>query len=321
MSDHRHNHAHTGSPGHSHTPASGNGDVRWLAGALILLVAFMIGEVAAGLAGHSLALLTDAGHLLTDAASLVLAIAAARIAARPAKGAYTYGFARVDALAGQANGVTLLLLAGWFAALAIRHLNHPPATAGGLLTAVALVGVAVNVAASTLVSRADRRRLSVQGAFAHLLNDLWAFVATAVAGVVILATGWTRADAIASLIVAMLMGIAGVGLLRSSARVFLEAAPLGLDIDALGGELAEIDGVAQVHDLHVWQIGPAEPAVSAHVLVRPNFDCHGVGATLRTYLDERHGLRHATLQLDHATSVGLDEHCAEAHGPVHSGLS
>ncbi len=313
MSDHGH--------GHSHTPAIGDGaDVRWLAGALALLIAFMVGEVAAGLVGHSLALLTDAGHLLTDAASLVVAIVAVRVAARPAKGAYTYGFARVDALAGQANGITLLLLAGWFAALAIRHLNHPPPTAGGLMTVVAVIGVAVNIAATTLVSRADRRRLSVQGAFAHMLNDVWAFVATAAAGVIILVTGWTRADALASLVVAVLMGVAGVGLLRSSARVFLEAAPAGLDMDALGGELAEIDGVAQVHDLHVWQIGPAEPAVSAHVLVRPNYDCHGVGATLRTYLDERHGLRHATLQLDHAANLGADPHCAEAHGPVHSGL-
>jgi cobalt-zinc-cadmium efflux system protein len=192
------------------------------------------------------------------------------------------------------------------------------------MTVVALVGVLVNLIATALASRADRSRLSIRGAFAHLVNDLWAFLATAVAGLIILTTGWTRADALASLVVAVLMGITGVGLLRASSRQLLEAAPPGLDPLALGAELAAVDGVAQVHDLHVWELGHLDSAVSAHVLVQPGYDCHAVGAQLRQLLDARHGLHHATLQLDHDQSesptelASADAHCEDAHGPVHS---
>ncbi len=307
-----HDHGHgTASPG-------AQADRRWLLGALALIVAFMIGEVTAGLLAHSLALVSDAGHLLTDAVALVVAIAASRIAERPARGAYTYGFARVDALSGQANGITLLLLAIWFTVESIRHLVDPAPTAGGVMTVVEIIGVVVNVAATSLASRANQRSLNIKGAVAHLINDLWAFVATAVAGIIILFSGWTRADAIATLIVALLMAHAGLGLVRASGRVFLEAAPSDVDPGALGAELAAIPGVAQIHDLHIWQIGSGETALSAHVLVEPSHDCHGVGERLRVDLAEHHGIGHVTLQVDHQQAVGSDAHCADSHGPVHS---
>lgn len=292
-------------------------DRRWLLAALALIVAFMIGEIVAGLLAHSLALVTDAAHLLTDAAALLVAIAASRIAERPARGAYTYGFARVDALSGQANGLTLLLLATWFTVEAIRRLWHPPDAAGGVMVVVAATGVVVNLAASLLASRANRRSLSVRGAVAHLVNDLWAFLATFVAGVIILLSGWTRADAVASLVVAALMVYSGLGLVRASGRVFLEASPAGVDPARVGSELAAVAGVAEVHDLHVWEIGSGDAAASAHVLVAAPGDCHAVARSLRGVLAEHYGIDHVTLQVDHLTDPGQAEHCADAHGPVH----
>jgi cobalt-zinc-cadmium efflux system protein len=294
------------------------GDRRWLAAALAAIAAFMVGEVIAGLAAHSLALLTDAAHMLTDAVALVVALVSSVIAQRPARGAYTYGFARVDALSGQANGITLLLLAVWFEVVAIQHLVHPGSVRGGVVTVVALVGAAVNVVALLLARRADRQSLTVRGAVAHLVTDAWAFAATFVAGIVLVSTGWQRADAVASLLIGLLMLWTGAGLIRAAGRVFLEAAPSGIDPAALGMHLARTDGVAELHDLHVWQIGPTETALSAHVLVRPPHDCHEVSDRMRRMLADRYGIGHVTLQADHA---GMPTHdagnCEDAHGEVH----
>jgi cobalt-zinc-cadmium efflux system protein len=304
-----HGHAHAGGPA---------GDRRWLLTALGVVVAFMLAEVVAGLLAHSLALIADAGHMLTDAAALLLAVIASRLAERPARGAYTYGFARVDALSGQANGITLLLLAVWFTVEGIRRLISPAGVHGGVVAVVAVIGVLVNVLATWLAGRANRESLNVRGVLGHLLTDLWAFVATLIAGLVILWTEWTQADAVASLLVAALMAWTGARLVRAAGRVFLEAAPHGLDPLALGDELAAIDGVAQVHDLHVWTLGSSAAAMSAHVLVQPSFDCHSVAEALRLRLAENHGIDHVTLQVDHEEQQMHDaESCADAHGIVH----
>jgi cobalt-zinc-cadmium efflux system protein len=306
--------------GHDHphaVPSSATGR-RWLLAALGAVVAFMLAEVVAGVVAHSLALVADAGHMLTDAAALLVAVIASRVAERPAQGAYTYGFARVDALSGQANGITLLLLAAWFAVEGVRRLMHPAPVAGGIVTVVAVVGLVVNLAATMLAGRADRRSLNVRGVVAHLASDVWAFAATLTAGVVVLASGWTRADPIASLAVAALMAWTGTGLVRAAGRVFLEAAPRGFDPVVLGRQLAALDGVAQVHDLHVWQLGPTELAMSAHVLVDPPNDCHTVAGRMRDMLADEHGIGHVTLEVDHADSAGhRAEDCADAHGEIH----
>jgi len=304
---------------HSHLPdASVRADRRRLLAAFVVVVVFMIVEVIAGVLAHSLALITDAGHMITDAAALLVAVIAAKIAQRPAKGAYTYGFARIDALSGQANGITLLLLALWFTVEGVRRLLHPGAVHGGVVTVVALAGVAVNLLATWLASRADRASLNVRGVLAHLVTDIWAFAATFLAGLVILATGWTRADAVASFAVAGLMAWTGFSLVRAAGRVFLEGAPRGVDPDVLGAELASIDGVAELHDLHVWQIGSGESAVSAHVLVAAPRDCHEVSSRLRVLLAERYGIGHVTLQADHADAPTHDyDRCVDAHGQVH----
>lgn len=343
MIGHRHDHGHAASVSRQtgmvdHTSAAGHRvgaaggrdgaagrgvgatDRRWLLAALGVIAAFMVGEVIAGLLAHSLALISDAGHLLTDATALLVAVIASRIAERPARGAYTYGFARVDALSGQANGITLVLLAAWFVFEAIRRLINPPDTAGGVIVVVAAIGVGMNVLATALASKADRRSLNVRGAVAHLVNDLWAFVATLVAGIVIMATGWTRADAIASLVVAALMIIAGAGLIRDAGRIFLEAAPTGLDPMQIGAQLVAANGVAQVHDLHVWEMAAGEAALSAHVLVDRAEDCHVIADALRDRLARDYGIEHVTLQVDHVGQLGsaAEEHCADSHGPVHT---
>ena len=241
-----------------------------------------------------------------------------RIARRPAQGAYTYGFARVDALSGQANGITLLLLAVWFAVFGVRRLIHPAGVHGGVVSVVALVGIAVNLLATWLAGRADRTSLNVRGVLGHLLTDVWAFLATFAAGLVIVWTGWTRADALASLLVAVLMSYTGWQLVRAAGRVFLEAAPHRIDPFELGETLAAVEGVAQVHDLHVWQLGHGEDAVSAHVLVSPANDCHEVSGRLRAVLAERYGIGHVTLQADHADTATHDAaDCVDAHGEIH----
>jgi cobalt-zinc-cadmium efflux system protein len=313
-----HDHAgHSGHAGHSHAP-SASADRRWLAAALGIVLLYMTGEVIAGLAAHSLALVTDAGHMLTDATAIGVAMIASRIAQRPAKGAYTYGYARVDALSGQASGI-MLLLSAWFGVIAVRRLIDPSEVRGGVVTIVALVGVLANIAATSLAGRADRSSLNVRGVVAHLVTDIWAFGATVVAGVVVLTTGWVRADAIASLVVAVVMVWTGWRLVQAAGRVFLEAAPADVDPHALGVELAALDGVAQLHDLHVWQIGPGSPAVSAHLLVQPSHDCHEVAAGVRGVLRDRYGIGHVTLQTDHADAPVHDsEHCADMHGEVHT---
>jgi cobalt-zinc-cadmium efflux system protein len=299
-----------------HGPAA---DRRWLLAALAVLLTFMCGEIVVGLFAHSLALITDAGHMLTDAAALTVAVAASRIAQRPARGAYTYGFARVDALSGQASGITLVLLAVWFTVAAALRLAHPPPVDGAAVAITALVGLAANLGATALAGRADRASLNVRGVVAHLATDVWAFAATLVAGLVVVSTGWDRADAVASLVVAAVMVWTGAGLIRAAGRVFLEAAPGDVDPHVLGVELAAVDGVAELHDLHVWQLGPGVSAASAHVLVRPTFDCHEVSARLRALLGERYGIGHVTLQADHADAPAHEAAgCADAHGEVHA---
>lgn len=275
----------------------------------------MVVEAVVAVVVGSLALLSDAAHMLSDVAALLLALVAAKAARRPARGNYTYGFARVDALAGQASGLALLLLAVWFVVEGARHLVNPPDVAGGPVIVVAAIGVAVNVVATWLAGRESRHSLNVRGAIAHLVTDAWAFAATLAAGIVIVATGWTRADAVASLLVAALMVWAGWALVRDSGRVFLEAAPAGISPSVIEQRLASVAGVAQLHDLHVWDLGSGTAALSAHVLVDAGLDCHAVSTAVRTALRADFGIAHATLQAEHVDRQP-ERDCSDLHGPV-----
>ena len=279
---------------HSH-----GADRRRLATALALIVAFIGGEVAAGIVAHSLALLADAGHMVTDAAALTAALVAATLAARPARGPWTFGLGRAEILAAQGNGITLLLVAIWIVYTAVRRLITPPSVHGGIVLAVALAGVVVNLTATLVLAGADRTSLNVRGAFIHVATDLVAFVGTAIAGALVLLTGWNRFDPIASLLVAALMVRSSWSLLRESGRIFLEAAPAGIDPAAVAAALASDLDVVEVHDLHVWTVTSGFPALAAHVLVSPGADCHAARRRLEQLLADRFGLEHTTLQVDH----------------------
>ncbi|MFE7168941.1 cation diffusion facilitator family transporter [Streptomyces sp. NPDC057616] len=325
-----HGHGAGGHAGHAHGVAA-DADRRWLGIALTLITVFMAGEVTVGIIASSLALISDAAHMLTDAASIVLALIAMRLAARPARGGFTYGLKRAEILSAQANGLTLLLLGAWLAYEAVRRLISPPQVEGGLMLATALAGIAVNLVATWCLSRANRTSLNVEGAYQHILNDLFAFIGTAIAALVVVVTGFDRADPIATLVVVVLMVKAGYGLLRESGRIFLEAAPAGMDPDQVGDLLVAQPAVVEVHDLHVWQITSGQSALSAHVLVEPGGDCHAVRRDLEKLLEHEYGITHTTLQVDHlgeeagsaqllqiaAPTPDTGDHCDDAHGPVH----
>jgi cobalt-zinc-cadmium efflux system protein len=286
--------------GHSHGPPATGGDRRRLRLALALVLGLMAGEVVAGVLAGSLALLSDAAHMLTDAGALALALLAARLAARPARGGFTFGMRRAEILSAQVNGATLVALGALIVYEGIRRLVSPPDVDGATVLVVALAGVAVNLAATQVLAGADRRSLNVEGAFQHILTDLFAFIGTAVAGAVVLVTGFDRADGIAALAVAALMLRAGYGLLRDSSRVLLEAAPRELDPEKIGRALASQPHVVEVHDLHVWEVTSGFPALSAHVLVGPDCDVTKHRRDLAELLHDRFGIEHTTLQLEHA---------------------
>jgi cobalt-zinc-cadmium efflux system protein len=280
--------------------------IRPLSVALGLIVVFMAVEVALAVIAHSLALLSDAAHMLVDAGALGMSVWAARLARRPAGGRMTFGFRRAEILAAQANGVTLLLLGLVIVVEAARRLGSPPDVRGGLVVATAVAGAAVNLLALWQVALANRSSLNVEGSFRHLLTDLYAFAGTALAGLVVWTTGFERADPIASLAVAASMIGTAWPLLRRSGRVLLEAAPEGLSPDEVDAALRAYAGVTDVHDLHVWEITSGFPALSAHVLVGRGEDCHRIRRELEAILHERFGVDHTTLQVEH-TSDRLHE--------------
>jgi cobalt-zinc-cadmium efflux system protein len=284
---------------HAHEHERGS-DRKALAAALALIVLLLVAEVVAGILAGSLALLADAGHMLTDAAALGFALVAATLAARPASGRWTFGYRRLEILSAQANGVTLLVVAGLIVYSAIRRLVSPMPVRGGIVLAVALAGVGVNLAATAILSRANRESLNVRGAFLHVASDLAAFVATAIAGALILATGWYRFDALASLLVAGLMLWASTHLIRESASIFLERSPAGIDPDEVARAIVGEPDVVEVHDLHVWTVTSGFPALAAHVLVEPGADCHAIRQRLEQTLQDRFALTHTTLQVEHA---------------------
>ena len=294
-----HSHEH-----HHHTVAP-DADRKRLAAALALIVGFMVAEVVAGLIAGSLALLSDAAHMLTDAASLALALVAARLAARPPSGRFTFGLGRAEVLSAQVNGAALLVLAGVIAIEAVQRFSSPPEVDGGVVLAVGLLGAAVNVAAAWQLARAERRSLNIEGARAHVMADLYASLGAAAAGAVVLLTGVNEADPVAALLVAALMLRSGWSVLRQASTVLLEGSPSGVRTEDVGRALAGAPGIVEVHDLHVWEVTAGFPALAAHVLVRPGDDCHGRRRELEQLLHDRFEIHHTTLQVDHEAEHGL----------------
>ena len=299
-----HRHAHDGGIGHAHG-LDADTDRRYLLAVLGLLAAFMIAEVIAAVASGSLALLSDAGHMLSDVGAIGAALWAIRLAARPAAGAWTFGWKRAEILSAAANGITLLVIAGIVAVEAIGRLIHPPQVDGGPVVAVAAAGIVVNIAAAWVLARASRSSLNVQGAFRHVLTDLYGFIGTLAAGIVILVTGWTRADAIASLIVVALMLKAAWDLLAASGRILLEAAPETMDLDDVRAHLLATEHVRDLHDLHAWTVTSSLPALSAHIVIDDACFTEGCVPRLLDQLQAciagHFDVEHSTFQLEPAT--------------------
>jgi len=292
--------------GHNHAGAcqthgvSADADRRYLTIAFLLIVGFMAFEVVVGILAHSLALLSDAAHMLTDAGALALSLVILRYVQRPGGEALTYGRRRAEVLSGQANGAVLLVLGLLVIYESISRLITPPDVAGLAVTMVAAAGVIVNVAAAWVMAKANRQSLNIEGSFQHIVTDLYAFIGTLIAGIVIMVTGFDRADAIASLVVAVLMFRSGFDLQRKAIRVLLESAPDGMPPAEVGQAMAQGEHVREVHDLHVWELAPGHPILTAHVLVAHGADCHAVRRALERMLKERFKIAHTTLQVDHA---------------------
>ena len=267
--------------------------------ALGLILGFMAVEVVVGLQSHSLALLSDGGHMLTDAGALVLSIVVVRLAGRDPAGGLTYGLKRAEILSGLANGVTLLVIGVLIVIEAVNRLINPAPARGLPIVVVAVLGVGVNLLATWQLARAEHRSLNIRGAYQHLLNDTYAFTATGVAGLVILVTGYLRADALASLLIAALIARAAYGLIREAGGVLLEAAPAGMNAGEVAQAIADHPLVASVHDFHLWEITSGMPALSAHVLCREGEDCHRLRRDLEADLARRFEINHTTLQVDH----------------------
>ena len=299
-----------GAAGHSHGGGADT-DRRHLWTALLLLAAFMVLEVVVAFVSGSLALLSDAGHMLSDVGALGASLWAISLAARPATEKWTFGLKRAEILSAAGNGITLLVVAALIAFEAVQRLIHPPHVQGGPVLVVALVGIAVNIAATVVLSRGSRDSLNMQGAFQHILTDLYGFVGTVVAAVVILTTGYRRADPIASLVVVALMLYAAWGLLRDSGRVLLEAAPDDIDLADLRAHLLATDHVTDVHDLHVWTLTSTLPTLSVHVVV--NDDCFRDGHApqmldqLQACLVGHFDVEHSTFQLEPAGHARHEE--------------
>jgi len=301
---HSHAHSHHGHA-HTHAPAA-DADRRWLGIALALIVGFMLVEIAAGVLADSLALLSDAAHMLTDAGAITLALVAARLAAGPARGRFTFGFGRAEILSAQLNGAVLLALAAIIGWEAVHRLADPPAVEGGIVVAVGALGALVNVSAAWALSRAERRSLNVEGARAHVLADLYGSVAAVAAGLAVVLAGFEQADGIAALVVAVLMLRSGGSLVLEAGRVLLEGAPSGITPREVGEAMAAHPGVQEVHDLHIWEVTSGFPALSAHVLVGRDTDCHDARRALERILHDEFRIEHTTLQVDHDGSDLLE---------------
>jgi len=294
---------HAAGGGHAHWPGP-DADRRYLRATLALLTAFLVGEVITAVLSGSLALLSDAGHMLADIGAVSGSLWAIRLAARPPAGAWTFGWRRAEILSAALNGITLLVVAGILTVQAVMRLVHPVPVDAAPVLGVALAGIAVNVLATRLLARASRSSLNMAGAFQHILTDLYGFLGTAAAAVVILTTGYTRADSIAALLIVVLMVKAAWSLLRASGRILLEAAPEDIDLDDVRSHLLATGHVRDVHDLHAWTVTSSLPALSAHVIVDDSCFTDGHAPQLLDQLQAclagHFDVEHSTLQLEAA---------------------
>jgi cobalt-zinc-cadmium efflux system protein len=293
--------AHGGGHHHGHAHPHGHGAAtrRALLIALAANAAYTVVQAVAGLLAGSVALLADAGHNLSDVIALAIAAGASWLATRPATPGRSFGYKRAEVLAALVNATTLVVVATIVVVEALGRLRDPPPVPGGVLIVVALGGVVVNLACAALLMGGRHHDLNVRASYLHLAGDAAASLGVVLAGVLVLVAGWERADPVIAIVIAALIAASAWGVLRDSVSVLLEAAPRGIDPEAVGRAMAAHEGVLEVHDLHVWQIASGFPALSAHVVVAADEDCHARRRELAGMLGERFGIDHATLQVEH----------------------
>jgi len=297
MESHDHDHSH------SHGPGAYRGtDRKALLIAAGLTATFMVVEAVGGLVTGSLALLADAGHMLSDSFSLFLALGAVMLAARPATSKRTFGYKRAEILAALVNGILLVLVSVWVIIEAIRRLDESVEILGGGMMAIAVAGLIINLVAAWVLYRAGGDSLNIKAALRHVIADVAGSVGVIIAAGVILLTGWEPIDAIVSILISLLIAASAWSVLRESVDVLLESTPAGMDAEEIGMAMASVPAVEQVHDLHIWQITSGFPTLSAHVLVGAGADCHGARRDLETMLHDRFEIEHTTLQVEHAPS-------------------
>ena len=293
--DQRHSHDHRAS------------SRRALTTVLVLTVAFTVVEIVGGFVTDSLALLADAGHMLSDTFAIGLALVALTLASRPSTPRRSFGFQRAEILAAFVNGLTLVLISGWIIWEAVGRFRDPPDVLGGWMLAIAATGLVVNTVSALILARSEHQSLNVRAAFRHVLADLLGSAGVIVAAVVILLTGWTTVDPLVSVAIALLILGSAWGVLRDSTAILMEQAPSGVDADAVAQAITDVPGVTSVHDLHVWTITSGFDALSAHVLVGRGEDCHGLRREIERVLEARFEITHTTLQVDHDASDALIE--------------
>lgn len=290
-----HNHHH-----HAHAHTLATGDERRVAIAAALTVSFMLVEVAGGIFASSLALLADAGHMLSDSAGLILAWVAFRIARRPPDPRRSYGFDRIHVLVAFLNGTALIAIAGWVLFEAFGRMNAPRDVLATPMLIVAALGLLVNLVAFKLLHGADRDNLNVKGAMLHVMGDILGSVAAVAAAIIILATGWMAADPLLSILVALIIARSALALVKDSAHILLEGSPDGLDARAIEKDLtAHIDAVQDIHHVHAWAISHQRPIVTLHARADERTAPETVTAAIKARLREKFGIDHATVEIEH----------------------
>ncbi|MBC7092442.1 cation transporter [Candidatus Bipolaricaulota bacterium] len=274
-----------------------------LAIALVLTGLVCAAEVVGGLLTGSLALLSDAAHVFLDAFALALSYAALRLAARPPDDRHTYGFHRLQVLAALVNGATLVVVALGIFREAWGRLREPVLVLAGPMLAVAAAGLAANLAVAWMLRKHEKHDLNLHSAFLHVLGDILGSVGAIAAGAVILATGWTPADALVSLLIGAVILVGAWRVLRRSVHILAEGVPEGLSAAAVGAAMAQVPGVAEVHDLHVWAVGPGYAALSAHVVLADQTlsETQAVMQELKRVLADEFGIQHTTIQFECAS--------------------
>ena len=301
--DPSHLHAHLdGDASHAHSIEARSQKALLIALCLTLL--FAVVEVVTGFLSNSLALISDAGHMVTDAAALGLALMAQLIAKRPPSARHSFGFVRAEALAAFVNSLALLLLVAWIAWEAVQRLLHPEPVQGGVVLVVAALGAAINILVAWILSR-NNDSINTRAALVNVMGDLLGSVAAIAAGGIIYVTGWLQADPILSLFVSLLILKTSSSILRESYHFLMEGVPHAIDYVQVGVDMGAIGGVVAVHDLHVWDMSPGHPALIGHVEIRSLEEWPAVLEALRAMLRARHGIDHVTLQPEAAGGKSL----------------